>query len=310
MVFELIVLGTSGAVPAYGRFCSSQVLHTENEDFLIDCGEGCQMRLQRYAAGHARFRHIFISHLHGDHFYGLPGLLTSWALAGRSEPLTLYSPPGLQELLDHFLLHAIGRFPYPIHFRELDASRSEILTPTPDIRVRTLPLHHRVPTLGYRFDEVERPRTILPAAIARYQIPYTDIAAIKGGADFELADGSRIPNAELTTAGPASRSYAYCSDTRYYPELQPLLQDVDLLYHEATFLHELLEQAEETLHATAREAALMARAAGAGQLVLGHFSSRYADTTDFEVEARTIFPRTYAARDGQRFQVAFEGRKI
>ncbi len=308
MRFDLRVLGTSGAVPAYGRFCSAQLLRTETADFLIDCGEGCQMRLQEYGGGQARIHHIFISHLHGDHFYGLPGLLTSWALNDRTEPLTLFSPAGLYRMLDALLDLDRRAFPFPIEFVTLHTTRSDLILETDHLSVHTLPLHHGLPTTGFLFRERPRPANIRPEKIAAYQIPYQAIPAIKAGGDFSLPDGRIVPHAELTRPAAPPRSYAYCSDTRYRPALVPLIQGVDLLYHETTFLHELVDQAEETLHSTALEAARIAAAAEVGRLIMGHYSSRYPRTEVFEQEARPVFPNAHAAADGSLYEVPFQGR--
>lgn len=307
MRFELITLGTSGAVPSSGRFCSSQLLCTENRDFLIDCGEGCQIRLQEYGGGYSRIDHILISHLHGDHFYGLPGLLTSWALGRRTEPLHIYAPAGLEQLLTAWLSFR-APWPYPVHFTVLEPDGKTLVLRDDEVEIFAFPLRHGIPTNGYLIRESPRPATILPEQIAAYRIPYEQIPAIKRGADFTTPDGVYIPNEQLTRAAPPPRSYAYCSDTRYHPELAEVVKGVDLLYHEATFLHELIDQATETQHSTAREAGQLARSAEVGQLILGHYSSRYPSPEELEAEARRFFPNTTAANDGDRFSVAFQPR--
>lgn len=308
MRFAVRVLGTSGAVPAHGRFCSAQVLHTETTDFLLDCGEGCQMQLQRFRIGHSRIHHLFITHLHGDHFYGLPGLLTSWALNGRSEALTIYSPEGLYPMLDALLQISRRPFPFPLRIISIPTDRSECILQTNTLGVYTVPLHHHLPTAGFLFRERPRAVNIRKAAIAEYEIPYQAIAAIKAGADYLRPDGTVIPHSDLIIEPPSARSYAYCTDTRYLPKLAGQLKGVDLLYHEATFLHELVAQAEETLHSTAQEAAQLAAAAGVGQLILGHYSSRYPDEQGHQEEAQRVFPATTAARDGDLFDLPFKSR--
>ncbi len=307
MRFELITLGTSGAVPAPGRFCSSQLLCTENRDYLIDCGEGAQIRFQEHGGGYSRVDRILISHLHGDHFYGLPGLLTSWALGRRTEPLYLYAPPGLEKLLRAWLSFQ-PPWPYPVVFETVVPTGRTLIHRDEDVEIFAFPLRHGIATNGYLIRERQRPATIRPDRIDQYAIPYSAIPAIKAGGDLERADGTRIPNTELTHPAPPARSYAYCSDTRYFAELAEVVAGVDLLYHEATFLHELVDQAVQTLHTTAREAGQLARAAGVGRLILGHYSSRYATPEILQTEARRYFSNTRAANDGDRFAVAFQPR--
>lgn len=310
MRFELITLGTSGAIPSPGRFCSSQLLCLENQDFLIDCGEGCQIRLQQYGGGYSRIDHIFISHLHGDHFYGLPGLLTSWALNGRTQPLTIYSPPGLEHLLATWLSFS-PPWPYPVTFRTLfPMSGLASVWSDEEVEIFTFSLHHGIPTHGYLFRERRRPATIIPKRIAEYRIPFEMIPAIKAGGDFTTDEGLTVAHTDLTHPAPPPRGFAYCSDTRYLPALADIIHGVDLLYHEATFLHDLLDNAERTLHSTAREAALLAKAVQAKRLVLGHYSSRYPDPRPLEQEARAIFANTDAASDGDHFSIPFQGRRL
>lgn len=310
MEFSLTILGTAGAVPAYGRFCSSQLLRFAGDAFLIDCGEGCQMRLQQYAPHTGRLRAVFISHLHGDHYFGLPGLLTSMSLNARTEPLQVFSPPGLREQLAPLI--GIDRYDYPfdLQFVTIPGDREAVIFRTDELIVSTLPLNHGLPTAGFLFREQTRPANILPDKIRQYNIPYSVIADIKAGADFRLPDGRTIPHTELTRPAPPPRSYAYCSDTRYLPELAERVKGVDLLYHEATFLHERLAQAEETLHSTAREAGLIAREAGVDRLLLGHFSSRYPDPDVLAAEAREVFSRAEAAREGCTYDLPFAGRNL
>ncbi|MGB3548362.1 MAG: ribonuclease Z [Saprospiraceae bacterium] len=306
--FSLTILGTSAAVPAHGRFCSGQLLHTERESILIDCGEGIQLQLQKIGAGHGRIDTILISHLHGDHFFGLFGLLTSWMLNRRREPLLIISPPGLREMITPVI--QLDKFtpPFPITFQEEAPTGLERVYRTRQLDVFAFPLRHRIPTNGYLVRELERPRSILPAKIEEYAIPYPAIPAVKAGGDFSLPGGGTVPNGELTTDPPPSRSYAHCSDTHYFPEIVEFIRDVNLLYHEATFLHEDLDRALETDHTTAHQAGLAARDARVGQLVIGHYSGRYTDIEALEAEARRVFPLTSGARELQRYTVPFVGR--
>jgi ribonuclease Z len=308
--FELVVLGTSGAVPTAGRYASAHLLRAEATDVLIDCGEGTQLRLQEAGVGLGRVRHILISHLHGDHYFGLPGLITSQALQSRSVPLTVVSPPGLRDKLASLLELDRYRLPFELDFVEHAATDFSYLLDSGELRISTFPLRHRIATNGYRIEEHPRQPNIRKDQLERYGIPYTAIPGIKAGEDFVTSSGERVPSTELLTPASAPRSYAYCSDTVYFPELAAWVKGTDLLYHEATFLHELADEARKKGHATAHEAAEIARAANAGQLILGHFSTRYSNVDAHEAEARTIFPNSFAARDLYRFVVPYTGRNL
>jgi ribonuclease Z len=308
--FQLTTLGISAAGPVPGRWPSGQYLKTHRTGFLIDCGEGIQIALQRNRISWSSIDIILISHMHGDHIYGLPGLLTSWALNRRTKPLIIIGPAGLSPYLKHVFEYSYTGLPYEVTFVVADpATASELIFADKMLEVTTLPLLHRIPTVGYLVKEKPRPRTMSGAAIEKYAIPYAAIPAIKRGEDFVNEHGDIIPNNLLTFEAPASRSFAYCSDTRPNPTLLPYLQDVDLLFHEATFLQELAEQAELSGHSTARQAAEIAREAGVGQLILGHFSPRYDDLSILLDEAREVFPNSELAREGRHFRVAYEGRE-
>lgn len=298
MRFELRLLGTASAQPGLERFTTCQYLNIQEQHFLIDCGEGAQMRMEQYHVKRSKINHIFISHLHGDHFFGLWGLLTSYALNKRKEELCLYSPPGLQEVLLPALSIGGAELSFPLRFVVVDPTRHTCIYENEQLRVATIPLQHRIPACGYLFREKERPRNMIGAKIQEYQLSIPQIKAAKAGADIPLTDGRLIPNAELTEAALPPRAYAFCSDTRYTEAIVPIIKGVDLLYHESTFCEDNLHKAELTMHSTAAEAARIARAAEVGRLILGHFSSRYEDTAAFEAEARTIFAQAYAGQDG------------
>lgn len=309
MRFRLTLLGTNGAVPTPRRFASAQFLESETTDVLVDCGEGTQLRLQRAGLSMGRVEVILISHLHGDHYFGLPGLLTSLALNGRSRALTVVSPSGLREKLAPMLQLDRWRLPFALDFREHQARDLRSIVDTGDLEVLAFPLRHRIATNGYLLREKMRPPNIRKDKIRAYDIPYTAIPEIKAGGDFRLSGGTVIRHSELVAPASAPRSYAYCSDTMYFEELSDYVRGVDLLYHEATFLHEMVEEAHQKGHATAREAALTARNAGAGTLIMGHYSGRYDDVTAFEAEAREVFPRSYAGRDLYRYDVPYVSRE-
>ncbi len=273
---------------------------------MIDCGEGAQMQLRRLRFRLGRLDHVFISHLHGDHVFGLFGLLSSLALTGRETPLHLYGPPGLEKVviqhMDMFDIH----LSFEVVFHPLACEKSSVIFEDKVLTVRHFPLHHRIPDCGYLFREKERKRRFIPGVLEKYDIPIALRTGIQMGNDLTLEDGRVIPNEALTTPGPPPRSYAFCSDTAYYRAMIPFIRGVDLLYHEATFSNEDVQRAQETLHSTARQAALIAREAEVKKLIIGHFSARYKDLQVLLDEAREIFPETYLAEDGARFDVPLE----
>ena len=267
------------------------------------------MRLQQAGLGMGRCELLLITHLHGDHYFGLPGLLTSLALNGRTQPLTVVSPPGLRHRVAPLLELDRYGLPFSVKFRETAAASFQHLTQVGDVEIFFFPLRHRIATNGYLIREKQREANIVKDAIAAYDIPWQAIAGIKAGGDFTTSDGRVVPHAQLTVPAPPPRSYAYCSDTEYFTELADYVRGVNLLYHEATFLHDMAAEARERGHSTAREAALIAREAMAQRLILGHYSARYADVYDHEREARAVFPQSYAARDLHRFTVPYTGRQ-
>ncbi|MEM6394998.1 MAG: ribonuclease Z [Bacteroidota bacterium] len=327
MRFELLVLGSSAALPTAERFCSGHLLRVASTHVLIDCGEGTLRQLQAAGAGYGRISLVLITHLHGDHYFGLPGLLTSFSLNDRKKPLTIVSPPGLKDRIAPLIETGNYSMPFDIDFIELalpqvgmfledsdprlSASSTKVGIDTfpkslfthGDLNISYFPLEHRVPTAGYLLTETQKLPNIIPEQIARFQIPYTQIRDIKAGADFQTESGEVIPHEDLVTPAPEPRSFAYCSDTRYTPQLAEWVEGVDLLYHEATFLHELVDRAEYTKHSTAREAAQIAKAAQVGKLLIGHFSSRYPNSEILVDEARAVFPETFAARELERHVV-------
>ncbi len=265
----LTVLGNGAGGPFHGRHYTAQVLQVDNQYFLIDCGEGTQMQIFKYRVKADRFKHIFISHLHGDHIFGLIGLLTSWCLKRRTETLHIYSPPGVYELVTTTARICGIIFPYPIEFTEVDASVHQKVFENSKVEVWTIPLNHRTPTSGWLFREKPRPLNILKAKIEAYDIHYRFIPGIKAGDDFVLPNGDIVPNAELTSPAVAPRSYAFCSDTAPSDAVVEAVKGVDLLYHEATFTQEHIEEALISCHSTAAQAADIARRAGVNHLLIG-----------------------------------------
>lgn len=302
MKFALTVLGVSAAAPAFGRHPSAHVLQVDNRYFLIDCGEGTQLQLAEYKLPVHKINHIFISHLHGDHIFGLPGLLFSYALSGRTAPLHLYSPAGLEAMM-LALLHPGGELGYPLCFHPLDEQREQVILEDSLVIVSSLPLRHRIPTLGFVFREKPRPRNVRPEAIEAYGLDIPQIKAAKAGEDIVLKDGRLLPNEQLTRPPLPPRSFAYISDTAYCEDLVPHIRNASLLYHETTFCEDMAAQAALTCHSTARQAALIARMAGVGMLITGHYSSRYRDEAQFVREAKEVFENTVAGEEGRVYEV-------
>lgn len=303
MLFRVTILGSSSALPTSERFPTAHLLNVNERFFLIDCGEGTQMQLRKYRIRLGKIHHIFISHLHGDHIFGIFGLLSTFSLLGRSEPLHVFGPEGLEEMILGHLKFFQNDLGFELYFHRIQCRRPALIHEDKNITVLSLPLIHRIPTCGFLFREQPRERNILREKIIEYNIPVKVIAKIKQGADFVMPDGRPIPNSELTLPPREPRSYAYCSDTRMNKELLPLLEGVDLLYHEATFAREDASLAHETYHSTAHQAAELAAGARAGKLIIGHFSSRYKDLSVLETEAREIFSDTIAVNDGDRFEI-------
>ncbi len=303
MLFRVTILGSSSALPTSERFPTAHLLNVNERFFLIDCGEGTQMQLRKYRIRLGKIHHIFISHLHGDHIFGIFGLLSTFSLLGRAEPLHLFGPEGLEEMILGHLKFFQNDLGFELYFHRIQCRRPALIHEDKNISVLSLPMIHRIPTCGFLFREQPRERNILREKIIEYNIPVKDIAKIKQGADFVMPDGHPIPNSELTLPPREPRSYAYCSDTRMNKELLPLLEGVDLLYHEATFAREDASLAHETYHSTAQQAAELAAGASVGKLIIGHFSSRYKDLSVLETEAREIFSDTMAVNDGDCFEI-------
>lgn len=301
--FELIILGTSSATPTSKRFPTAQLLNVSERLFLIDCGEGAQIQLRRYRIKFQRINTIFISHLHGDHYLGLMGLISSLHLLGRQKKLAIFHPKGLREIIEMQLQLTHTVLNYPIEWTELNTSEPARIYEDSQLTVDTIILHHRIPCCGFLFREKEKPLSLLKEKLAQYDIPIAMYHQLKRGENVVLPDGRKIFNKELTRERARPRSYAYCSDTRYNEGVAAAVKDVDLLYHEATFLHELLDRAEKTAHSTALEAGKIAAMAGVGKLLIGHYSVRYNDLQPLLEEARTQFPETYLSEEGMNVQV-------
>ncbi|OKL40306.1 ribonuclease Z [Pontibacter flavimaris] len=303
MDFELRILGSSSATPSANRHHTAQVLTLGNQHHLIDCGEGTQMQLMLYRIKHQRICSIYISHLHGDHYFGLPGLLSTMHLQGRQSPLHLFGPPGLSEILSLQFKYSGTNLNFKLIFHELDTTSYKKIFEDKSITVHTIPMEHRVPCCGFIFREKPKPRPLIKEKLPDFLKP-PQLVRLKWGEDIRDEAGNLlVRNEEVTLEPKRSRSYAYCSDSRYKPSLLPYLHHVDLLYHEATFADDLRERAEYTFHSTARQAAELAAAAQVRHLLIGHFSVRYKDLTPLLLEAREVFPATDLATEGSIFAV-------
>ncbi|MES2513237.1 MAG: ribonuclease Z [Bacteroidota bacterium] len=301
--FELLILGSSAATPTSTRNPTAQLLNIAERFFLIDCGEGTQMQMRKYKARFQSVNHIFISHLHGDHFYGLPGFLASMHLLGRKNELTIYGPKELEEIIT--MLHKCSDtyLNYPLKFVTTQTSVKQLLFEDDKVEVYSIPLKHRIATTGYLFKEKPLSRNIDKYKLEKLNVSFAEIHKLKQGLDASDEHGNIIKNEELTMDPAKQRSYAFCSDTKFFEELAKDIKDVDLLYHESTFLEDKKDRAKETFHSTARQAAEMATLANAQKLLLGHFSARYGNLDDFLIEAKPVFANTELAIEGHTFSL-------
>lgn len=299
---KLTILGCYAATPRTFTNPTSQVLEIKNRLFLIDCGEGTQVQLRKNKIRFSKINHIFISHLHGDHFFGLVGLVSTFTLLNRKTELHIYGPVGIQEIILLQLKLSNSWTNYGLFFHELKSTKSEIIFEDDKVLVKTIPLKHRVYTNGFLFQEKVGERKLNLDAVQNYEIEACYYQKIKNGKDITLDDGRTIENRILTFDPNPPKSYAFCSDTVYNETMISDIENVDILYHEATFLQSEVELAKKTLHCTAKEAATIALKANVKQLILGHYSTRYASITLFKEEAETIFPEVLLADDGKTFE--------
>ncbi len=303
MGFQLRILGCNSAIPTNSRFTTAQVLHATTKNYVIDCGEGIQIRINDLKIKKNKIHEVFISHLHGDHFFGLPGLLTSFNLSGRILPLTIYGPIGLKKYI--LTLQEIGSFylNFELKIIELNAQIYQKIHSDSELEVFSIPLKHRLPTTGFIFKEKPKQRNILVEAIREKKITIQEIKQLKSNIDVIRPDGSILRYEELTEKPPKPCIYVYCSDTLYDEELVPFIQNATALYHESTYLHDLAIKANERMHSTAKEAALIAKKAKVGKLILGHYSSRYKSIKIFKDEAEQIFSPTILSEDGLLIEI-------
>ena len=295
--FELHILGCGSALPTTRHFPTSQIVNVRDKLFMIDCGEGAQLQFRKSHLKFSRLNHIFISHLHGDHCFGLLGLISTLNLLGRTAELHIHSPKGLETLLTPMLDFFNRQMTYKVLFHEFDTKEPRLIYEDRSLTVTTIPLRHRMPCCGFLFAEKRCPNHIIREMVDFYQVPVYELNRIKNGADYVTSEGKTVSNNLLTRPSAPSRSYAYCSDTIYLPSIVEQIKGVDLLFHEATFANEDAPRAKETFHTTAAQAAEIARKAEVKKLLIGHFSARYEDENILLQEASAIFPDTQLAKE-------------
>lgn len=300
-MLAVTILGNNSAIPAFNRHPTAQVVQTAEQSFLIDCGEGTQMQMIEYKVRSSKINHIFISHLHGDHYFGLIGLLTSMGLSGRKQPIHLYAPEVLKKIIDLQLEVASAHLPYELIFHAL--KNEEVILDDKKITIKCFSVKHRIQCWGFLFTEKKHARKIEIEATQKYNIPPSYFDKLHKGEDFITEDNEIIKNELLTSAVPPPKTYAYCADTLYDEELIDKIKHVDLLYHESTYLHSLQAKANSRFHSTSIEAATIAKKAGVKKLLLGHFSSMYESLEDFKIEACTVFENSELALEGSCYTV-------
>lgn len=296
--FEINILGCGSATPTARHLPTCQVLNIREKLFMIDCGEGTQLQYRKFHLSFSRLNHIFISHLHGDHCFGLLGLISTFGLLGRTASLTIHAVSDLEKVLRPQLDYYCKYLSFEVVFKPFDHSKNEIIYTDRSITVSTLPLSHSIPCAGFLFEETPSDLHLNGDAIRYYNVPIKELQHIKKGADYITEDGMIIANDRLTKPADPSRRYAFCSDTSYNEDMIPLIDGVDLLYHESTFLESHNARAKKTGHSTALQAATIANQAHVKKLMLGHYSSRYNNDIDFQTEAQTIFSNVILANEG------------
>ncbi len=296
--FEVQILGCGSATPTLNHHPTSQVLRIREKLFMVDCGEGTQLQMRKYKVNFSRLSHIFISHLHGDHCFGLIGLISTLDLLGRTGDVFLHAEPALKSILQPQIDFFAPHLSFQVHYEDFNPRTSSVIYDDRSLKVTTIPLVHRIPCAGFLFEEKQTSAHILPEMIKFHQIPIKNIAEIKNGADFVTPEGAIIPNRYLTRPSEQAKRYAYCSDTAYSEKIIPLIEGVDLLFHESTFMEEDVRKAEKTNHSTAKQAATIAQKAQVKELMLGHYSARYNHLEPLLAEAREIFPNSFLANEG------------
>ncbi len=305
MQFDVTILGSNGAIAAYNRYPSSQILNYNGNLFLIDCGEGAQFRMNKFGIKRGRLDNIFISHLHGDHYFGLIGLLVSFNLNWREHPLHIYGPPALEEIIQVQFRSSQTKLRFELIFHAVEADKPKKIFEDSVLTVETIILKHRLPTTGFLFKEKKHNRKIIAEKVQQYNIPHEKIVAIRAGENFIDSEGNEVTNSELTHDPSPSRSYAYCSDTIYTESFIEQIRNIGTLYHEATFAEEHALRAAETFHSTSKQAAKLAKLANVRKLLIGHFSARYENLHTLLNESLEVFPETSLAEEGRTFAIEY-----
>lgn len=300
-MFGVTILGNNSAVPAFDRHPTSQILSTAGHNFLIDCGEGTQIQLIKYKIRRNKISHIFISHLHGDHYFGLIGLINSFALLGRTQDLTIVAPEPLQKIIEMQLAVADARMGFPLHFFKI--KNPGTLFTIDDIEISCFKTNHRIECFGFVFREIKKPRHIDPEAVKLHAVPVSFFAELQMGKDYTDPDGNTIKNELLTTPAAKGKSYAFCADTKYDENIIAPIKGADMIYHETTYLDNFADMAAQRFHTTTKQAGKLANLAGVKKLLIGHFSSRYYDLEEFEAETREVFPNTDLALEGVSYLI-------
>lgn len=300
-MFAVTILGNNSAVPAFNRHPTSQVVTFDGNNYLVDCGEGTQIQMINYKIRRSKISHIFISHLHGDHYFGLIGLINSFSLLSHQQELHVFGPTALKEIIELQLKVADTSLCYPLHIHPITAAAT--LLDNEKLTVKCFPTNHRIECYGFSFTEKRQPRKLNLEKIKHFEIPTNFFERLKNGEDYTQKDGTIIQNEMVTETGAPGKKYAFCADTKYDENLIPHIQGADMIYHETTYLDNFRERAETRFHSTSKQAALIAKKAGVKKLLIGHFSSKYDTLEEFEAEAREVFPDTELALEGVCYEV-------
>lgn len=300
-MFAVTILGNNSAVPAFDRHPTSQVITLDGNNYLVDCGEGTQIQLINYKIRRSKISHIFISHLHGDHYFGLIGLINSLSLLSHQQVLHVYGPAPLREIIELQLKVADTQICYPLHIHHITEAKT--LIDTDKLAVKCFPTNHRIECYGFSFEQKKQPRKLLPEKAREYDIPSVFYDRLTKGDDYSKKDGSLVKNEWVTEPAEPGKKYAFCADTKYDESLITHIEGFDMIYHEATYLDNLRDRAELRFHSTTRQAAMIAKKAGVKKLLIGHFSSKYDTLEEFEAEAREVFPETELALEGVAYTI-------